>query len=251
MSKVKVEAITTIQPMATITLEQLMTANNMKKELIEKIIRRLSYDSVTPHDTVRIKQILSEELPDFQRIDEERFLRIYRRNYTINIDDAIKEYNSTLPPALKPLPKEMPEWFAPHMTRAELWDQVVSYYGTPEPKPSLPTVEELGKEIASVRVDLIDEHKLSHKIAKKLHDKYSLHPHEWWQDCEKFMYKGRALKKYSHEVFPDGRTFLYSELSRHELIYCTPYTTPTAQEIIAKHNLSEEEVRAIREGKCT
>ena len=78
-----------------------------------------------------------------------------------------------------------------------------------------------------------------------------IHAREWWQDCEKFMYKGRAHKKYSHEVFPDGRTFLYSELSRHELIYCTPYTPPSAQEIIAKHNLSEEEVRAIREGKCT
>lgn len=207
----------------------------MKKELIEKITSRCLGKIAKEH----IKQILSEELPDFQRIDEERFLRIYRRNYTINIDDAIKEYNSTLPPALKPLPKEMPEWFAPHMTRAELWDQVVSYYGTPEPKPSLPTVEELAKEMLNVwNVNTFNE------VAEYVINKYSLHAREWWQDLkegDKFMFEGKVRR---------FQRFVLESRDRYcGLSDCTPYTPPTASEIIAKHNLSEEEVKAIREGK--
>ena len=186
----------------------------MKKELIEKIM------SLT-HPTQDIayvgkgflQQILSEELPDFQRIDEERFKRIYASK-VCDIGLHIKEYNSTLQPALKPLPKEMPKdildkWMNEATCDFDsIWEELFSRYGTPEPKPR-----------------------------------------EWWQDCEKFMHKGIAYKKYSHQVYPDGRTFLHSELSRHDLQDCTPYTHPTADDIIAKHNLTEEEVKAIREGK--
>lgn len=313
----------------------------MKKELINRIIERL-YDK---SDHADLTKILEEELPDFQRIDEERFKRIYASK-VCDIGLHIKEYNSTLPPALKPLPKdmpkeynslatpyqvwlqvqqeygtpannlqplpkEMPKWFHNGISYHDLWSMVCLNYGTPEPKPDLPTVEELEKEINVIynSSDPFSHFNSFKTVAQHLIGKYSLHtreemdklkqelederirhaacgtaalgyftgchekylsaslqdvinlrlkyeglmnnPREWWQDCEKFMYKGRALKKYSHEVFPDGRTFLHSELSRHDLQDCAPYIHPSAQDIIAKHNLSEEEVRAIREGKCT
>lgn len=316
----------------------------MKKELIDRIVEREEHEHFT------LKQILEEELPDFQRIDEERFKRIYASK-VCDIGLHIKEYNSTLPPALKPLPKEMPKdltRFAMGHDVYEVWDKIISEYGTPEPKPSLPTVEELAKEmpqefeaeskynhcddlwdwvikpygtlapkpnipsveelakeIASVRVDLVDEHKLSHKIAQKLHDKYILptredvdklkqelederikhaacgtaalgyftgchekylsaslqdvinlrlkyegllnHPHEWWQGD----FKGLKVKTSIGAIKElDGKLYVRLDVGVFTTINnCTPYTPPTASEIIAKHNLSEEEIRAIREGK--
>ena len=210
-----------------------------RTELIEKLLLKFSYGMSFDY----FKQILEEELPDFSRIDEERIFDLYR---TLSFKDTIKEYNSALPTALVPLPKEMPKWFHNGISYHDLWSMVCLNYGTPEPKPNLPSVEELARELNRV---YWGSDKGMTSLAQHLHDKYSLPTREWWQDCEKFMYKGRAYKKYSHEVFPDGRTVLHSELAGHNLIYCTPYTPPTAQDIIAKHNLSEEEVKAIREGK--
>lgn len=264
-----------------------------RTEIIEKIIERFKCEPYEAPLSI-LKQILSEELPDFQRIDEERFKRIYASK-VCDIGLHIKEYNSTLLPALVPLPKEMPTWFDKKVSEwmnnsnirlNQVWHELISHYGTPpnnlqplpkevpewfhgghnfyklwslvchnygtpEPKPNLPTVEELAKEIAGISVPIVADKKLSRVTAEYIIDKYSLPTREWWQDCEKFMYKGRAYKKYSHEVFPDGRTVLHSELAGHNLIYCTPYTPPSAQEIIAKHNLSDEEVKILREGKCT
>ena len=270
-----------------------------RTQLIVRIIERL-YDK---SDHADLKQILEEELPDFSRIDEERMMKLYEETYTKDWDCStvklmMEKYNSTLPPALVPLPKEMPKdltRFAMGHDVDEVWDKIISEYGTPannlqplpkeielsdilwqemnknhkpsdivyeklakflvktygtpSPKPSLPTVEELAKEIESHGTKIFSFSVES--IAKNLHDKYALPTREWWQDCEKFMYKGRAYKKYSHEVFPDGRTVLHSQLAGHNLIYCTPYIPPTADDIIAKHNLSEEEVKILREGKCT
>ena len=78
----------------------------MKKELIEKIM------SMT-HPTQDLayigkgflQQILEEELPDFQRIDEERFKELFIEHYgNISWDNSytlklIRKYNSTLPSA--------------------------------------------------------------------------------------------------------------------------------------------------------
>ena len=243
------------------------------KKIIKRIVDRIrfSYPIMIEES---LTKILEEELPDFQRIDEERFKRIYASK-VCDIGLHIQEYNSTLPPALVPLLKEMPkDFFRVHSGNDadDLWDWVVKHYGTPEPKPeyirgkdkvlddfcdsfeqqeapakpNLPSVEELARELNRV---YWGSDKGMTSLAQNLHEKYSLPTREWWQDCEKFMYKGRAYKKYSHEVFPDGRTVLHSELAGHDLIYCTPYTPPSAQDIIAKHNLSEEEVKVLREGK--
>lgn len=226
----------------------------MKKELIEKITSRCLGKIAKEH----IKQILSEELPDFQRIDEERMGKILNNivGSSIYYDqllqksvtlEAVRIYNSTLskapaqPPALKPLPKEMPKdltRFAMGHDVYEVWDKIISEYGTPEPKPSLPTVEELAKEMLNVwNVNTFNE------VAEYVINKYSLHAREWWQDLkegDKFMYAGQA-------IIHSGNIYLGVLNSAPALLKnCTPYTPPTASEIIAKHNLSEEEVKILR-----
>lgn len=222
-----------------------------RTELIEKIIEKWnlrgflgSRDGAPSKD---LKQILEEELPDFQRIDEERFKKICIDDIKGSVEDAVKEYNSTLPPALQPLPKEMPKglwqsFFDDNMKT--FWTALQSHYGTPEPKQPLPSVEELAKEIKNMTV-LSD--KRSEEIAKHIHDKYSLKQSEWWQDLkegDKLIYNGKIEKFHSLSkpkiLFENGGN-MYAE-------DCTPYTI-TADEIIKKHNLSEEEVRLIREGK--
>lgn len=258
------EAITTIQPMATITLEQLMTANNMKKELIEKICKRR-----VAEDT-HLGQILEEELPDFQRIDEERMGKILNNivGSSIYYDqllqksvtlEAVRIYNSTLRKApaqphaankLQPLPKEVPDWFLKHRMlhteRQVIWDEIASTYGTPA-KPNLPTVEELMDEMLVVYKRYGNDLR---SVVEHLHDKYSLHPRE--EKGFPFNLKeGDQVRCQGVQYTVDHIDFCI--VSKYGILLpiqdCTPYVS--AQEIIAKHNLSEEEVRAIREGKCT
>ena len=285
----------------------------MKKELIEKITSRCLGKIAKEH----IKQILSEELPDFQRIDEERMGKILNNivGSSIYYDqllqksvtlEAVRIYNSTLskapaqPPALKPLPKEMPEdvfkqldshkifveseykwhwhftdlnwlwsvftktygtpannlqplpkevpdWFLKHRMlhteRQVIWDEIASTYGTPA-KPNLPTVEELMDEMLVVYKRYGNDLR---SVVEHLHDKYSLHPREWWQDLkegDKFMYNMDVVIYHNTNIYLYGKNGVV-----YNIIECTPYTPPSAQDIIAKHNISEEEVKAIREGK--
>jgi hypothetical protein len=283
-----------------------------RTELIEKIIRRLSYDSVTPHDTVRIKQILEEELPDYQRIDEERMTNLWERKfnkmYLSSVQKLIQEYNSTLPSPLVPLPKEMPKEFydvAKMHSSHGTWQWLLEHYGTPSKEP-LPSVEELEKELSKLwgkDIEMIQK-----GVAKYLHSKYSLPPKQedvdklkeelederirhaacgtaalgYFTGChEKYLsaslqdvinlrlkYEGLLNKQKEEKVFPfnlkEGdkfkwekevqkfkkfRTYLVDEDGITYLATtCTPYTTPSAQDIISKHNLTDEEVRVIREG---
>lgn len=206
-----------------------------RTELIEKLLLKFSYGMSFDY----FKQILEEELPDFSRIDEERIFDLYR---TLSFKDTIKEYNSTLPPALKPLPKEMPKEYNSLATPYQVWLQVQQEYGTPEPKPSLPTVEELAKEMLNVwNVNTFNE------VAEYVINKYSLHAREWWQGD----FKGLKVKTSIGAIKElDGKLYVRLDVGVFTTINnCTPYTPPTASEIIAKHNLSEEEIRAIREGK--
>lgn len=220
----------------------------MKKELIEKIMKDLPAGATT----WEIEESLKKNLPDFSRIDEERIFDLYR---TLSFKDTIKEYNSALPTALVPLPKEMPKdltRFAMGHDVYEVWDKIISEYGTPEPKPSLPTVEELAKEMLNVwNVNTFNE------VAEYVINKYSLHAREWWQDAiphsTQFKYNDTVytFSEYSYESSTQ-KTWIHNTgggkiLSSH----CTHYTAPTADDIIKKHNLSEKEVKILREGKCT
>ena len=268
----------------------------MKKELIDRIIERL-YDK---YDHADLTKILEEELPDFQRINKERFREICM-NSDSSFDSDVDKYNSTLPPALVPLPKDMPKYFFRQHSANDaddLWEWLLEHYGTPannlqplpdvdtldeaifniwgkfmtdkqkirgiasfisktygtpSPKPSLPSVEELAKEITVVFNQ--DSYDMMRSIAQHLHDKYSLHPREWWKDAipysTQFKYNDTVytFSEYSYESSTQ-KTWIHNTGGGKILCsHCTPYTPPTAQEIIAKHNLSEEEVRAIREGK--
>jgi len=131
----------------------------------------------------------------------------------------------------------------------------------PEPNPDLPSVEELAV-IINKAVDDFSQKWQSHEerslgvseYAQHLHSKYSLPTKqgEWWMKLkkgDKFMWKGQVKTFQSYEI----EHKLYIE-PFPSMVYCpasdcTPYTTPSAQDIIAKHNLTEEEVRVIMEGK--
>jgi hypothetical protein len=220
-----------------------------KQQIIDRIIERWKSTDINSMD-----KILTEELPDFNpmRIDEERMTNIYKKtggqkfkiSYT---QDAVKEYNSTLPSPLVPLPKEMPKEFydvAKMHSSHGTWQWLLEHYGTPSKEP-LPSVEELERELKTLPIKEIDEIK---QIAQHLHSKYSLHPkQEWWKGDIKGM-KVRLKTGEAKEL--DGNLYARTGVGTFvNITALTPYTPPTAQDIIAKHNLTEEEVRVIREGK--
>ena len=76
---------------------------------------------------------------------------------------------------------------------------------------------------------------------------------EWWMDLkegDKFMANGIVRTLHKLETMPR----LYVKNNGYiELNVCTPYIEPviTAESVISKHNLTEQEVNAIREGKCS
>jgi hypothetical protein len=81
-----------------------------------------------------------------------------------------------------------------------------------------------------------------------VYDDASLHPREWWQDLK----EGDKFVHCSQAIIHSGNIYLGVLNSAPALLNnCTPYAPPSAQDIIAKHNLSEEEVKILREGKCT
>jgi hypothetical protein len=230
----------------------------------------------------------------------------FKISYT---QDAVKEYNSTLPSPLVPLPKEMPKEFydvAKMHSSHGTWQWLLEHYGTPSKEP-LPSVEELEKELSKLwgkDIEMIQK-----GVAKYLHSKYSFTTKQedigklkeelederirhaacgtaalgYFTGChEKYLsaslqdvinlrlkYEGLLNKQKEEKVFPfnlkEGdkfkwekevqkfkkfRTYLVDEDGITYLATtCTPYTTPSAQDIISKHNLTDEEVRVIREGK--
>jgi hypothetical protein len=286
-----------------------------KQQIIDRIIERWKSTDINSMD-----KILTEELPDFNpnRIDEERFKELWgNKSLGYNgsmVQQVIQEYNSTLPSPLVPLPKEMPEGFMrgyDNIEQTSWWYWVRSTYGTPSPKPSLPSVEELTGEVVAIygATHTNSIHDTLVRIAQNIHSKYSLPPKQedvdklkeelenerirhaacgtaalgYFTGChEKYLsaslqdvinlrlkYEGLLNKQEEEKVFPfnlkEGdkfkwekevqkfkkfRTYLVDEDGITYLATtCTPYTTPSAQDIIKKHNLTEEEVRVLREGK--
>lgn len=191
---------------------------------------------------------MRENLPDRcpYKIDEERFKEIWTMDLLGSIEDAIQEYNSTLPEGLKPLPKEMPDEFEAETKYNhcdDLWDWVYKHYGTPESnlKP-LPSVEELSEEIW-IKSNV--KYSICKPLAQHLHSKYGTQPREWWKelnegDLVRFQGMKFTVQKVATCVVTENGPYLLVE-------NCTPYTEPTAEEIIAKHNLTEEEVKIIKE----
>ena len=89
----------------------------------------------------------------------------------------------------------------------QLWQTLIDQYVTPPSKPSLPSVEELEKEMSKLwgkDIEMIQK-----GVATYLHNKYSLHPpqQEWWM----------KLKK-------GDRFMSYGQVSYYKTTDCTPYT---------------------------
>jgi hypothetical protein len=95
----------------------------------------------------------------------------FKISYT---QDAVKEYNSTLPSPLVPLPKEMPKEFydvAKMHSSHGTWQWLLEHYGTPS-KEAPAECGGVGKGIkATLPIKEIDQIK---QIAQHLHSKYSL-----------------------------------------------------------------------------
>ncbi len=232
----------------------------MKKELIEKIM------SLT-HPTQDIayvgkgflQQILEEELPDFQRIDWERLRDCFEKAsngyVSSHLHVAVKEYNSTLPTALVPLPKEMPalwhdaftDLLHNRMQPSEFYSLIRNTYGTPQ-KQNLPSVEELAKEVYDRFRSVPSGDDYTVFIAQHLHDKYSLHPREWWKDAipysTQFKYNDTVytFSEYSYESSTQ-KTWIHNTGGGKILCsHCTPYTPPTIYERLKAKGVTKEEI---------
>lgn len=143
------------------------------------------------------------------RIDEKRLSNLYLGR---TFKEAIEKYNSTLHEPLQPLPNS-------YLLSEEIYD--------------------------------LEWHTLTPQDCEKLADylisRYGTPKRDWWMDLkegDKFMYVG------------DVKDFFHFSLSckngmDYPVLNCAPYIEPqlTAESVIAKHNLSEQEVKAIREVK--
>ena len=188
------------------------------------------------------------------RIDEERFMEIYRGT-GVTLTHTIEEYNSTCEDhqVLQPLPDEMPEWMKYMLSVGELdkaWKRLTQHYGTPT-KKELVSVEELEKELFQI----YGNHKLAcsptFPIAKHIVDKYSLHPAKKefpfnlkegdlvsWNGVEKYKFKQITLRL----IGESGNT-LNALLSS-----CTPYIEPSIHDKFMA-SLSDEQKKMYEEIK--
>ncbi len=214
-----------------------------KEEIIETFKK---YPHIHIEDINDAVHYLLQPTRNPYKIDEERFKAIY--SSVAPMSAVVKEYNSTLEKPLKRLPIEPPSWFNDFHGAYVKWKQLIDTYGT-SPRQELPSVEELEREINKMywgsKNGFIE-------IAQHLVNKYQLPSREWWMDLkegDKFMYDGE-VKIFSELVREE--IYLESDGIGHLLSACTPYVEPelTAETVISKHNLSEAEVKAIREGKC-
>jgi len=164
--------------------------------------------------------------------------------------ELIENIEKHIPEGLKPLPsveeleKELKE-LTSTTTSKIIAQHLHSKYGTPTPNPSLPSVEELRMDILNTwgKPDVTSINELAQYIANK----YALHPREWWKDCERFVYGSQSLYLTGYKVMKNGEIYLHSGYQKFPLSQCTPYTAPTADDIIKKHNLTEEEINIIKQ----
>lgn len=181
-----------------------------KEELISRIVEREEHEHYT------LRQILEEELEPLNpyKIDEERMVEIYRGK-GVTLRHAIHQYNSTLPEPLQPLPSEMPSEFSKKINELQ--------HGFPVP------LTEIWEWVVNT---------------------YGTPKREWWEYAAHFVYAQKKYPLQGYEVLSDGSITLYGDnMFKFPLSQCTPLEpVMTADDVIKAHNLSDAEVKAIREG---
>ena len=236
------------------------------KEIQNKIIRRCKedYPHVPTNIIVGLNNILTEEFflkVNPELIDEVRFVNIFHNRFghgvkweTSQTKEMVEEYNSTLPERkeeLKPLPDECPNVLlvmCGEGSARDMWNYVIHHYGIPESKKTLPSVEELGKELCDMYID--SHFKIDFdNIAQHVIGKYYLseNEEEWWKTCEKFRYKDSPLgiPRCGYRVTKENKIFLLDLMnSNYKLENCSPYTEPSIIDI-AKEKLGEEDFQKL------
>lgn len=213
------------------------------KETIEKFIDEVygthEFASVSK---ALLKKMISTLNP--MKIDEERFMSIYNRTHSGDVQDSVQEYNSTVSEALQPLPLDAPDGFVNlfngnHRPK-QIWDYILHHYGTPT-KKELVSVEELAVIIKAVWRGVDKGGDIAKGIAQHIIDTYSLNStkREWWMDLkegDKFMCGEivHIFKKFHHLT-----KLYFSENYCVDISYCTPYIEPSTIDI-CKEKLGAE-----------
>lgn len=113
-----------------------------------------------------------------------------------------------------------------------------------DPLKPLPSVEDLAKEIENIPYNHVSEYK---DIAKHILSKYGTRTREWWMDLkdgDKFInHAGNVVNYIVVGLFYNN----HNASGFSDIRQCAPYTAPTAEEIIKKHNLTEEEIKIIKQ----
>lgn len=219
-----------------------------KEEIIAVIEKIKSLNialSVADYEAVLHYLKLSTLNPN--KIDEERFYKIWNKKDISEIEDILSEYNSTCKDhqVLQPLPSEMPKEFKSlfgTLDKAiQIWRWFTKHYGTPT-KKELVSVEELEKEIR-IAYNKVDSSWKS--IAQHIIDTYSLNAPKRdefpfnLKKGDKFKIEGstRVLDSISLNA-TDGVSFPLSE--------CTPCIEPSIRDKFMA-SLSDEQKKMYEE----
>jgi hypothetical protein len=240
-------------------ISEIKQENNME-EIIENILHRLGkYTNTTRQEINDRRTILTEELSKLNpyKIDEERMKPIYERYFdSVGYSDSqfkrvMQQYNSTAqepPQQLKPLPQEMPEWFANMFNwsspkdMAKIWKELINHFGTPQ-KAELPSVEELERDLM-----LLKDHTIIN-VAQHIVDKYALHTPEkkWWMDLK----KGDKFVCDNKIIVSDGNIYLFGiGEGISDVNNCTPYIESEFQREYKKWWTEDGDVKKLIKLAC-
>lgn len=174
------------------------------------------------------------------KIDEERFYKIWNKKDISEIEDILSEYNSTCKDhqVLQPLPENPPDWFnkmfnwaSPEDSR-KIWSEIINHYGTPT-KKELVSVDELSRSIYNNSNTLnMNECTL---VAQNLVNTYSLNPpksDEWYEkaipNVTEYVCDNTVHVFTDYYIETHGRrVWIQSNALGHLLSDCTPYHEPS------------------------
>lgn len=238
-----------MQMIPMITKEKLVQTIRTNKALFRETIEAIIYYLELPTPSLNP-----------MKIDEERMRECFEQVFTKDIylkshfKTIVDQYNSTIEDhqVLQPLPSEMPIWFLKdecNINKEKAWKNIISKFGTPK-REELPSVEELGKEIADIHVPFGDERKLSRLIAKHIIDTYSLNPpkREWWMDLK----YGEWYKDHgNHKSVFDHVALISTNGGISNIQNCTPYYEPSIHDKVKEKlgtELYEEFMKEVKNG---